>query len=649
MPDHPLPARMYEFAAATPGTVLLEGAAGEELDRNEEPWTRVFTAPLRICVAREAADVPGLFAQIEQAVDAGLCAAGFFSYECGAAFEPKAGVRLPRPGQPLAWFGIYEHACRFHHPSGEFEGGSPPGLGTMRGQLSAVPELAAVEASAIEAEFSLTAADYTRRIEAIHEWIRSGDIYQLNFTAPLNVRGGADAAAFYARLRTRQPSRFGALVHWELERRILSFSPELFFRVESCGETRRIVTRPMKGTAPRGRTADEDRAQAEWLGNDPKNRAENLMIVDLLRSDLGRIARTGSVRAEALFELEPLPALWQMTSTVSAELRDEVNFHAIFRALFPSGSITGAPKVRAMQLISALEDEPRGVYTGAIGFFSREQTVFNVAIRTLAMNGDCATMGVGGGIVIDSEPLSEYRECLLKAAFLGDVKEPPPERFSLIETLLWDREYPLLELHMDRLTNSARHFGFPCRRAEVESLLSEYATPFKAGTRQRVRLLLAPDGSIRIEHQPLEEPDAPAKTLRVSVARERTDPADPMLYHKTTNRPLYGPAFEAAVRMGYADVLFFNRAGELTEGAISNVFIEKNGRWATPAIECGVLAGVFRRHLLAARPEIEERRLYEADLRNADAVYLANAVRALRRVEIDWVGPGPSSEPATLL
>ncbi len=224
----------------------------------------------------------------------------------------------------------------------------------------------------------------------------------------------------------------------------------------------------MKGTAPRGRTTREDREISDWLRNDPKNRAENVMIVDLVRNDLGRVARTGTVRVEKLFAVERYPTLWQMTSTVSAELRPGVGFHDHFRALFPCGSVTGAPKVRAMQLIAGLEDAPRGVYTGAIGFFSPRQTVFSVAIRTLELDGDRGTMGAGSGIVIDSDPAAEFRECLLKTEFLTRGADRFPACFSLIETMLWDGAYPLLELHLDRLADSAEYFDFRCERAAVK-------------------------------------------------------------------------------------------------------------------------------------------------------------------------------------
>ncbi len=646
---HSLPPAVYALVEAEPGTVLLEGASFQQSDGLEESWTRLFTAPLHVCTAWHPDQVPALFAEIERSVAAGQCAAGFFRYECGVAFEPKARVReaserQPAQRAPLAWFGIYDRACVFDHETGEFNGALPEKLKAALehsdAQADVAPEQPAVP---LAAEFALTEAEYARRIAAIHEWIRAGDVYQLNFTAPWQLTVPETTAALYQLLRTQQPAQYGAFVHWQPGRHILSFSPELFFRVDgmpSSAEGRRITTRPMKGTAPRGRTTQEDREIADWLRNDEKNRSENLMIVDLIRNDLGRVARFGTVRAEKLFAVERLPTLWQMTSTVTAELRSDAGFESIFRALFPSGSITGAPKVRAMQLIAELEDAPRGVYTGSIGFFSPQQTVFNVAIRTLELDGPRGTMGVGSGIVIDSEPAAEYRECLLKAEFLTRAARLRPSEFSLdfplIETMLWKGCFSLLDLHLDRLTDSAEYFDFPCRRDEVKKALEAHARAFSDSAPRKVRLLLACDGTMQITDERLPAQTAPDSIPRVGIAAARTNPADAFLYHKTTHRPIYAAAFEASLRDGYADVLFFNLRGELTEGAIGNVFVEKNGRWFTPPVACGLLPGVYRRHLLALRLEIEERIITEDDLRAADAVYLANAVRGLRRVEVEW-------------
>ncbi len=620
---HSLPAEVYALVEHTPATVLLESAGAG----SAESTSRLFTAP---------AELPGIFAQIERATHYGHFAAGFFTYECGNAFEPTAHMRAPQPGQPLAWFGIYKQPHLFDHHTGNFVDGDPPGLALQRSRTAGAenPAKTMLKSAPPDIHLALSAQQYADRIEAIHEWIRAGDIYQLNFTFPLRAPITDTPAALYARLRGRQPVEYGAFLHYQPGRHILSLSPELFFRLEEQGATRRITARPMKGTAPRGRTTLEDRQIAEWLRNDPKNCSENVMIVDLIRNDLGRLCTFGSVLVESLFAAERYQTLWQLTSTVTGELRREVGFEQIFRALFPCGSVTGAPKVRAMQLLAKIEDEPRGVYTGAIGFFSRRQTVFNVAIRTLELDGENTKMGVGSGIVIDSNAAEEYRECQLKAEFLTRAEEP----FSLIETLLWQGAYPLIELHLDRLQDSANYFGFVSDRAAAKAALLAVAKTFRDSVPHKVRLLADADGNLRTEHEPLSSAaeTESAWTGRVCIASQRTDPSDRFLFHKTTRRPLYATAFQAAKKAGYDDALFLNTHGHVTEGAISNIFVKKNGRWFTPPVACGVLPGVYRRHLLETRPDVQEKTLHIQDLQTADAIYLANAVRGLRRVTVDW-------------
>jgi para-aminobenzoate synthetase/4-amino-4-deoxychorismate lyase len=663
---HSPPAELYALVEHTPATVLLECAGlGSQMSPRDsdpspqpDPYSRLFTSPLRILTTNLPADLAPLFAEIESAVATGLYAAGYFAYECGSFFEPTATMRPNPPGQsaahPLAWFGIYDRPWLFDHRTGAFLNSDPPGLespGLITSALASLRETAPDDETApespIESSIALTSQQYAQRIEAIHEWIRSGDVYQLNYTIPIQLHTSGSPAALYRRLRTRQPAPYCAFLHTASNRRILSFSPELFFRLEDAGENRRITTRPMKGTAPRGRTTREDRAQAEWLRNDPKNRAENVMIVDLLRNDLGRLCHYGSVRAQNLFAIERYPTLLQMTSTVTGELRPQVNFPQIFRALFPCGSITGAPKVRAMQLLATLEDQPRGVYTGAIGFFSKRESVFSVAIRTLELEsqdedlgGKQGKMGVGSGIVIDSDPASEYSECLLKAEFLTRSQHTPPDSFSLVETLLWHNGYPLLDLHLDRLEDSAHYFQFPFDRAATRPALLGCSNAFVDKKPRKVRLLLDPDGDLQITSEPIGPSLTPA---RVRISPQPTDPQDPMLFHKTTHRPLYAEALRAAAQAGYDDALFLNLRGEITEGAIHNVFVEKGGRWFTPPIECGLLAGVRRRHILETHPTAKEKVLHIDDLRNADSIYLCNAVRGLRQAIIDWENQAPGS------
>jgi para-aminobenzoate synthetase / 4-amino-4-deoxychorismate lyase len=626
---HSLPAEVYALVEQTPATVLLETSKSSA----QPSLSRLFIAPLRVIEARESGDLPDLFAQIEAATRSGHFAAGFFAYECGQVFEPKVAREPGDADRLLAWIGIYERSYCFDHAAGAFIDGDPPGLANATiPQPLVTSARSGLNAGPIGVTPTLTENEYADRIHDIHEWIRAGDVYQINFTFPLEMSIGEHAAGLYARLRGRQPVEYGAFLHCYAGRHILCFSPELFFHVEQRGASRYILAKPMKGTARRGRTAAEDAQVAEWLRNDGKNRSENVMIVDLIRNDLGRLCEFGSVHVQSLFEVERFPTLWQMTSTVTGELRSGVGFHEIFRALFPCGSITGAPKIRAMQLLAQIEKEPRGVYTGSIGYFSRERTVFNVAIRVLELNGEKAKMGVGGGIVIDSDAAEEFRECELKAEFLTGSEEP----FSLVETLLWQDKYPLLAMHLSRLEDSADYFGFIFDRAKVEAELLTVADTFPRNEPHKVRLLISSDGSLDIEQEAIHEAADAELPAHACIAPQRTDPSDRFLFHKTTHRPLYLSAVKTAKEAGFVDALFLNMRGEVTEGAISNIFIEKDGRWFTPPVECGLLPGVYRRYMLETRSDMEEKILYLDDLKTADAVYLTNAVRGLRRVIIYW-------------
>jgi para-aminobenzoate synthetase/4-amino-4-deoxychorismate lyase len=623
MQNQHLPAGVYSLVEQTPAAVLLESASSQD----GSGLSRLFLEPVAILAPRDAGECERALEEMEAAPGQGLFAAGFMTYECGGCFEPRtglrgAGMRKPAAGQPLMWFGIYERCYVWDHRAGRFVGGEPAGLGSVIAAAAAGDDPLAVRVE-------ITEEEYAGRIEAIHEWIRAGDVYQLNFTFPLRFEAPGRVAALYAELRRRQPVEFGAFIHWEREKYVLSYSPELFFRVEQEGERRRITTRPMKGTARRGRTTAEDRDVAEGLRQDAKNRSENVMIVDLLRNDLGRLCEFGSVETQDLFAVERHPTLWQMTSTVSGVLRPEVRLREILRALFPCGSVTGAPKVRAMQIIGEVEGEPRGVYTGAIGYFSREESVCSVAIRTVEMDGGGAKLGVGSGIVIDSDAADEFRECRLKARF---VTERPPE-FELLESLLWrGGEYPFLELHLDRMEDSAGYFDFRFDRGEVRDRIMAAGAAMPDEAARKVRVLLGRDGGVRIEWEPA---GAASGTVRVCIAAERTDAADCFYFHKTTHRPVYARALRAAQTAGFDDVLLLNRDGQVTESALANVFLEKDGAWFTPPVERGLLAGVYRRHVMETRG-VRERILTAEDVRAADRVYLTNAVRGMRMVEIDW-------------
>jgi para-aminobenzoate synthetase/4-amino-4-deoxychorismate lyase len=466
-------------------------------------------------------------------------------------------------------------------------------------------------------------------IRRIRQYITEGDVYQVNFTYALNYRYYGDPLALYARLRQIQPVHYGAFIK-TAEQAILSLSPELFMR--RTGD--RITAKPMKGTALWGLMPAEDAARAELLLTSDKERAENLMIVDLIRNDLGRLAPPGGVRVERLFEIEPYPTVLQMSSTITATVPD-CPLPEIFRALFPCGSVSGAPKIRAMEIIAELEHEPRGLYCGALGYLAPDgDFLFNVPIRTLVLEADGrGRLGIGSGVVFDSDPAAEFAECRLKARFLTGL----PAQFQLIESLRLDPAhaefFPFLDRHLRRLEHSARHFGFHWDGGSVRSRLLAHARELGATCVHKTRLLLAQDGKASIASEPLADMPEGA-TKKVVLAKPRVNSRDLFLYHKTTVRPLHDAELaRIAAIAGCFDVLFCNERGELTEGARSNLFLSLGGRLCTPPVSAGLLDGVMRHNLLEQGKAVE-RTLQPEDLRRADAIYLSNAVRGLTRVQL---------------
>ncbi len=489
-------------------------------------------------------------------------------------------------------------------------------------RLSVLPEHDRI-AGVAELTARLSAADHASKVEQIRRWVADGDCYQINLTFPLDFRIYGHPLALYARLRERQPVRYGAFVATP-EEILLSHSPELFFARTGT----RVVTRPMKGTAPRGVSAEDDAAQRRALLASEKERAENIMIVDLLRNDLGRLAAPGAVRVESLCAAEAYPTLWQAVSTVAADLPGARLFD-LFRALFPCGSITGAPKIRAMQRIAELEDAERGLYTGALGWLAPGgDCLFNVAIRTLELAADGqAKLGVGSGIVIDSDPGREYAECLLKSRFLTGF-DPG---FELIETLRLEcGRYPLLALHLERLESSARALGFACDIPAISDALAAQSSAQQTGI-HRVRLGLGHDGAFHIDRGAMADD---GRRWEVVLAEERLDADDYLLRHKTTARQRYDRALAALVDdPGVFDAIFLNTRGEVCEGARSNVFIERDGVLLTPPLACGLLPGVMRRQLLMSG-RAAECVLSRDDLLGASAIFVANALRGLIRVSL---------------
>ena len=572
-----------------------------------EPSFRLVE-PVGVLEARRPAEVPSVVDAAEAAAARGLWVAGMVTYEAAPGFDPALRVRArpeadPFAELPLAWFALFEARQETTLPAPPDEPPPPP---------------AGAWAPSIDREA------YDAAIERIHDHIAAGDSYQVNFTLRLRASVAGDPKGLYRDLCYAQRGAYSAYL--DLGRyRVLSASPELFFRID--GGT--IATKPMKGTAPRGRWLAEDEAIRARLRGSIKERAENAMIVDLLRNDLARVARVGSVRWSEVFEAERFETVWQLTSTVSAELRQGRSLRDVFGALFPSGSVTGAPKVRTMRLIADLEDSPRGAYCGTVGYLAPAgapgpRARFNVAIRTVVQDGGTgiAEYGVGGGITWDSRANAEYDEVVTKARVLADRRPA----FRLLETLRFDPEdgYRRLEEHLARLRASAAFFGFAEDEGTIRSALDREAGRFP-GRVVRVRLLLDRRGHVETGSAPVSSPGEP---VRLAIDRDHpVDPSDVFLFHKTTLRERYEDA--AARHPDADDVILINDRGEVTETTIATLAVRLDDRWWTPPLAAGLLPGCERAALLDAG-SIAERSIRIEDLEIADGLAVVSSVRPWR-------------------
>jgi len=592
----------------------------------------LFHTPERIITATDFNDLAQAFSDIDSAVAEGLHVAGWISYEAAHFFEPKlAKVITRKADEPLVWMMVTQNREKLQ--SDQIES-------LLQTTISASDTL--VELS-LEKEGSRKEA-YVDALDKIQRYIAAGDVYQINYTFPQSVLLSGDSLSLYRRLRETQPVAYGAFINTG-DHQILSLSPELF--VEKRGET--LLSRPMKGTAPRGLTSTEDEIIQKSLQSDAKSRAENLMIVDLIRNDISKISMPGSVNVETLFATEQYATLHQMTSDVRSIAKKGLMPSDLLAAMFPCGSVTGAPKIRAMEIIQTLEQQGRGVYCGAIGHFSgssknkigqhaEDQWTLSVPIRTMVLKENAGRLSVGSGIVADSNAQAEYDECLLKGKFAAATNEA--HEFSLIETMKLEAGVcQHLPLHLARLQASATYFDYAYDETSVKEALDLYiASKCISIGCYRIRLLLNKKGQVTITSAAFPaEPEgynSEEQSLRVSLSDEKVRSSDVFLRHKTTNRLVYDQAYKNATAQGFADTLFFNEKGELTEGAISNVFIVKNEVWYTPPLESGVLSGIYREQLLASRSDIKVQPIYKEELLAADKVFIANALRGLRQVTI---------------
>ena len=569
-----------------------------------------FKEPVEVLTAHTPDEVFQCLKKIETS---GLWAAGFVSYEAAGAFDDA--LKTHAPGDlPLLQFGLFN--APETHPAVP-----APLHGRGSYQLG-------------EWTPSVSRGEYAAAIAAIKEHIAAGDTYQVNYTFRLNADFEGDSFAFFCDLAAAQQGRYGAFIETD-DFSICSASPELFFELKDGT----ITSRPMKGTLPRGLTFSNDWKQREALQNSAKDRAENIMIVDMIRNDIGRVAEAGSVETLSRFDVEKYPTVWQMTSTVQGKLNvDAVSsprslcvgkrggdtastLGNLFQALFPCASITGAPKAKTMEIIQSLEKSPRGIYTGSIGFIAPTgEACFNVAIRTAVIQDGKAEYGIGGGIVWDSDADSEYEEAITKSRILA--RRSPEKQHCCLETMLWeDGEIFLLERHLKRLAESAEYFNYRFDREKI----CDHLRNLRIENRMRIRLLLNKDGSFETQQFEIKRGGGTASTL--GIAKAPVNSGDVFLYHKTTNRSVYERAkadFPEA-----DDVLLYNERGEVTESCIANIVVELDGRKVTPPVSCGLLAGTFRDELLE-RGEIEEAVITLDDLKCADSVWVINSVRKWR-------------------
>jgi para-aminobenzoate synthetase/4-amino-4-deoxychorismate lyase len=607
------------------GFVLLE-----DMLAGGEPRSRRYQRPAGSVRCGRPQDLAGFFATVESWRQAGLRVVLLLDYEFGNLLD--AAAVADRPGG---------RACAAQALAFEsVQTGSTHDVDAWLDQELRARDAEAAPAGVAAVEAALAQSRYERQFDQVQQFIRDGHTYQINLTFPLHFRWFGDPIALYRRLRERQKVSYAALIELE-DRIIVSLSPELF--IDRHGES--IRTRPMKGTRPRGANAQQDRASADEMRADPKSRAENLMIVDLLRNDLGRVCEVGSVQVKSLFDVETFDTVLQMTSTVQGRLSPQVGLERILRALFPCGSVTGAPKHRSRQIIAQLEQRARGIYTGSIGYLDPDGSLaLNVAIRTLELEPDGrGRLGIGGGLVADSTAQDEWNECFIKARFL--TRADPG--FELIETLRADlpadRQAPsalapwaciaLWDRHYKRLQDSAGYFGFHFDPSELVGALTRSLSELPAGA-HRVRLTLNKAGKVRVSTEPLAIP-APGTVPAVGIARSTVRSDAWYQPHKTTWRPLYDPGLQQALSGGLWDLLFFNERDELVEGARSSVFVRLDGQLATPPLESGALPGVMRARVLAdPAAGAVERTILRHQLQHAQGVYLCNAVRGLFQVRL---------------
>lgn len=573
----------------------------------DEAKSFVFHSPFRIIAAKNISEVEDCFREVEAATKTGAIAYGMINYECGFLFEKKLSPLLKQKHEKLLSFYLFDEKNFELINSNEiiFSDWKPESFSINNFSLNKSRE------------------KYENDILKIKENIAAGNTYQVNYTVKGNFDFSGSTSDLFKSLLFNQSAQYTAFINTG-EKIILSISPELFFE----SECRQIKTRPMKGTIKRAYNQPSDEIAFQSLSNSEKNKAENVMIVDLLRNDLGRISEFGSVKVDELFSIEKYETLFQMTSTINAELRKDITLFDIFKNIFPCGSITGAPKISTMGIINEIESESRGLYTGAIGIVSKEKSVFNVAIRTIEISkkNNAGVIGLGSGIVWDSEPQKEYEETLLKCEFLTK----PVNQFQLFETLLIEKGNPVFfDEHLDRLKRACEHFLFLFDEQKIRTGINDAIKNLDKIFSYKLKIISTKWGGLEY----LAEEYIPFNAeVKIKLSAHQTNSSDTFVYFKTTNRKLYDAEYQRYNADGFFDVIFANEKMHVTEGAITNIFVVKNNKWVTPPLYDGLLNGIYRHLLMVGRRDIEETSIQVNDLLTADNIYLTNSVRGLVKI-----------------
>lgn len=568
----------------------------------------LFLKPKEIVTIKSLRNLDEKLILIDQLLKRGLAGYALIYYEAGYLFEKKLNKYLPQNTELIRFF-FYDHKdiIRITSDNVSFENDEKYQIKNFR--------------------LNTNRSEFVSSIRKIRDYIKKGDTYQVNYT----VKGKFDFAGSYSSLLSNlvfnQSAQYTSFIN-DGKNIILSLSPELFFEVKG----RKIKSKPMKGTTRRGQNLIEDLKKKNELVNSVKNRAENVMIVDLIRNDLGRISEYGSVSVPSLFEIEKYETVYQMVSTVQSKLKNNIMLSDVLKNIFPCGSITGAPKIRTMEIINELEKESRGLYTGSIGLFINGKMTFNVSIRTLLMdkksgNGE---IGLGSGVVWTSKADEEYAETKLKGKFLTD----PINQFKLFESaLVENRKIKMLNEHLNRMEKAAEYFLFVFDREAIEQKIINY---LKSVDEKRFKLKISLTKTGKIEF--IKTPITPVEQIKVIISKNRISTENRFQYFKTTNRLLYEKEYSKYSRLGFFDVLFLNEKNEIAEGSITNIFIKKNRKLLTPPVEAGILPGLYRSKLLSSIKNVFETNLTLNDLLTADEIFLTNAVRGKIKVDLLYSG-----------